>query len=268
MGESILLKNGGKIQRYVLLLNQVFELTTENWEENVGRDKYVVVKFYTRWCHYCRLMAPEYDKLFDMYKDVRKDLVIARLEGSVNEDISNKYGIYSFPIIVLFKPNDLHGQGVFQGNRVANFMKIWIDSNIPEVANIEEQKKIDNSPTIASTKNETTQVFEVRIANKSVMTDEFEFFGREVDSLNQKIKKLEHEMQEIKKNFSFIDKFEDLNKKNQTETFFKENKFKLPSLVDVITYLLFLLILIALYLTVKRILKMKNSINLPIHSKV
>lgn len=207
-------------------------------------------------------MAPEYDKLFEIYKDTRKDLIIARLEGSINEEVSNKYGIYSFPMIVLYKPNDLHGQAVFQGNRVANSMKIWIDSNIPEYT---EPKKIENNTVLNNIKNETLP-YEVQIANKSVMTDEFEFFGREIDTLNQKIKHLENEMLEIKKNFNSSSINEDIKKDLSKKI--KGTIFNTPSFLDILTYFSILLIAIALYLTIKRFVKMKQQNSLPIHSKV
>ena len=48
----------------------VVELTSGNFDEIVGKEKYVVVKFYTKWCRYCRIMAPEYEKLYEDYHKV------------------------------------------------------------------------------------------------------------------------------------------------------------------------------------------------------
>jgi thiol-disulfide isomerase/thioredoxin len=247
-------------------------LSTNNWEEHVGKDKYVVVKFYTRWCHYCRLMAPEYEKLFDLINGNREDIIVARIEGSINEEISAKYGIYSFPLLVLYKPNDLHAQAVFQEQRIAPLMKAWIDNNAPPL--VVAKKQII---TKSEFKNETIdKPFEVVGFEKKEMTNEIEFFGKEIESLKTKISSLEQEMQQIKSDIN--NKLSGV--KNQVEVksssqepqtekmVFKSEGLNSFSMIEIITYLSFVLIILALFLTVKKFWLMKQQTNLPIHSKV
>jgi thiol-disulfide isomerase/thioredoxin len=237
-------------------------LSTSNWEEHIGKDKYVVVKFYTRWCHYCRLMAPEYEKLFELVKG-REDLIIARIEGSINEEISSKYGIFSFPLVVLYKPNDLHVQAVFQEQRVATLMKSWIDTNAPPLVKPEEPKKIIiASPEI---KNQTIdKPFEVVGFDKKEMTNELEFFGKEIETLKSKISFLEHEMQQMKTDLNGTKTNEPQTEKNV----FKSESLKSLSMIEIVTYLSFVLIFLALFLTIKKFWKMKHQTSLPLHSKV
>ena len=66
-----------------------------------------------------------------MYKTKRDDIIIARIEASINEQISMRYGIYSFPMVVLFFPKDQHVHALFQGKRVADMFDMWIQANAP-----------------------------------------------------------------------------------------------------------------------------------------
>ncbi len=212
----------------------VVELTTSNFEEIVGKDKYVVVKFYTRWCGYCRLMSPEYEKLFDMYKEKRSDIVIARLEASINEEISMKYGIYSFPMVVIFHPNDLHVKDLFQGRRVASVISEWIDKNSPMIENkMLEVKKEMNFENL-------DQNMIIIKANKTEVTDEFEFIKREIITLKNRVEKLEKE----------IEGFKSLNNTLST--------YEYPKTFNIILFLGIGFTLIALLYTVKRLFFRKN----------
>ncbi len=218
-------------------------------------------------------MAPEYDKLFDMFQGNRDDVVIARIEGSINEDISNKYGVYSFPLVVLFKPNDLHVTAVFQGQRVASVMKAWVDDNAPQM----KQEQPKKQETNVEKDNKNGKPFEVGTYDKSQATPEMEFFGREMESLKVKIDGLEHEMEEMKNNYNNMQPKKIIinakgsspeNVQAQPQQNFKEKGSRFPSLVDIITYASFLLILLALLLTVKRFLQIGQQTGLPLHSKV
>ena len=65
----------------------------------MGKNYCVIVEFYTKWCQYCKLLSPEYDKLVEEYKDKRKDIIISRLEGQENSFTLQRYGIFRFPVL-------------------------------------------------------------------------------------------------------------------------------------------------------------------------
>lgn len=236
----------------------VVELTNDNFFDTVGKDKYVVVKFYTRWCGYCRQMAPEYDKLFDYYKEKRSDVVISRIEASINEDISFKYGIFSFPIVVIFRPGETHIGDVFKGQRVMTFMAEWIDKYSP-TKNEElkfKQEKIDEN------KVDQNMVIKAK-TNNTLVTDEIEFLRREVHELKVKIEKLEEELKIYKKteNESEDKKLNDSESNNLDNIKNQKLKTELEkrSLFSLVVGFAALLLVVALMLTIKRILS-KSSI--------
>jgi len=89
-------------------------------------------------------MAPEYEKVFEYYKETvkREDLEIARIEASENDDIALRYGIFSFPRVILFGPNDHRIKAVFDNRpRLLKYFTQWIDQEAPAVQVKEEEKK-------------------------------------------------------------------------------------------------------------------------------
>ena len=228
----------------------VVELTSSNFDEIVGKEKYVVVKFYTRWCGYCRLMAPEYDKLFNLYKDKREDVVIARLEGSLNEEISYRYRIFSFPMVVLFHPHEIKIKSLFQSQRLASVMSEWIDKNAPTVKS--ETEKPHNQTATDSSQEKTKSLNDKNLdenlvivkVNKTETTDELEYVKREISALKQKINSLELEINSFKNNTNLNGALANNN---------SNINFKMPSTFSVVVFVAFLFILIAAILTVKRV---------------
>jgi thiol-disulfide isomerase/thioredoxin len=248
----------------------VVELSTDDFDKVVGMDKYVVVKFYTRWCTYCRIMAPEYDKLFDIYKEKRTDLVIARLEGSINEQISMRYGIFSFPLVALFVPGDKHVKAVFQGQRVAQTIGAWIDNNAPELEKtVEEKKEVisnvynDNDKNKNSTSIlENIPIIEIKV-NQTEVTDEIDFIKREVITLRKKLEKIEIEIEEFKK----LNSTRGLNILSEEVIRIPFN-LRLPTMFEIFAISGVILILIALIFTIKKLSKGRLTITPNLHAKV
>ena len=55
--------------------SSAIDLTTTNIYKYIGKDKYVIVEFFTKWCFYCKLLFPEYEKIYNdnkRFTDLRK----------------------------------------------------------------------------------------------------------------------------------------------------------------------------------------------------
>ena len=92
------------------------------------------MEFYTKWCHYCKLLAPEYDKLAEEYKNKRKDVIISRIEGQANDFTLQRYGIFRFPVIVLFKPHSKAIYSIFQNQRTFDELNKWVNESCPFIS--------------------------------------------------------------------------------------------------------------------------------------
>ena len=169
-------------------------MTDDNYDDYVGGKKYVIVKFYTKWCNFCRMLSPEYDKLVDKFNSSRKDIIIGRLEAGSNDIISNKYGINQFPIVAMFKPGSKKIFSVFQGIRQSDHMADWINQNCPKIEIKEDNNDIRKNN---SNNNELLQINIDFINNKSQLTDKKEFIKQQFFEVKNKLDEIE---KKIKKN--------------------------------------------------------------------
>ncbi len=78
------------------LKGESFRLTGENFASTVGREKHVVVKFYTPWCMWCERMAKDWDKLFLHYKD-HSDILVSSMNCQDYEDLCSNLGVHGYP---------------------------------------------------------------------------------------------------------------------------------------------------------------------------
>ncbi len=145
----------------------------------MGKDNYVIVEFYTKWCKFCKLLAPEYDKLAEEYKNKRKDVVISRLEGNDNDFTLRRYGIFRFPVIALFKRNSKHIYTIFQRERTFEEMDKWIYETCPIIK--EKQENLN--------KNDTHNDYKINISNyeNDNLTTEDEYITNEFININKRI---------------------------------------------------------------------------------
>lgn len=178
------------------------ELTSDNFDDIVAKNKYVVVKFYTKWCHYCKLLAPEYEKLYEVYQTKRKDVLIGRIEGGANNAIIARYGIYSFPIVALFFPNEKKIMDVFRENRIAEVMDNWIERSAPKI-DLNEEIVIEMNNTNNNEKGNDTNSSDLVTnitsqLNDQEITKESEYVKQEFLALKRKICDLENEVKKLK----------------------------------------------------------------------
>lgn len=189
--------------------SKVVELTDDNFESIVGQDKYVFVKFYTKWCRYCRMMADEYEKLHNIYVEKRKDVVVARLEGGSNEKTIMKYGILSFPFLALFPPDSLKMKAVYKSKRLAEVMDEWLQQNTPTLQkkNLKyKNKQLEFIPFLNEEDfNNSTNLTEY-------ITKAFTNIRSSLNQYEEKIKKLHNNytafLDKIKKEENYMEHYE------------------------------------------------------------
>ena len=237
----------------------VVELTSGNFDEIVGKEKYVVVKFYTKWCRYCRIMAPEYEKLYEDYqKGGRKDLVISRLEAGSNEEIARRYGIFSFPIVVIFNPNSSEIASIFQGRRTAEDMNLWIDRAAPLPEGLEDESEsyvYDENVELLNNFNKTEAFHEIEEVKKNI------------DSLIERMLKLEGEIQNLKtispNGPNPIYTNNNITAKDQEKLVILQN-LRMPTVFEMVVGFGAMMTLVAVIMTFRRLIK-SRKMHLPSH---
>jgi hypothetical protein len=197
-------------------------------------------------------MAPEYEKLFDIYDSgKRKDVVIARLEAGSNEFISRRYGISSFPMVLLFSPNKSDVTAVFRGRRVAFEMSAWIEHHAPAITKIVEAPKKHKEVI-----DENNKLLDAELVK------EMEDLKKNILGLEEKIKKLEEEIVEMKhtpKNDTvFIDKTGSGDKTPKEEgKFVVLHEFSMPSGFQTLVGIGAILTVTAIVMTVRKLINQK-----------
>ena len=166
------------------------QLNNFNFDEYVGKNNYVIVEFYTKWCHYCKFLYPEYEKLVEEYKDKRKDIIIARIDGQENDFTLQRYEIFRFPVIVLFKPNDKHIYKIYQNQRIFDELNKWVNESCPPII---EDKKDRNEKDDNFTSNETFKINASDYENQNLTTEEeyitnqFIYINKRIDRIKDKL---------------------------------------------------------------------------------
>lgn len=148
------------------------ELNSAKFQEIVGKNKFVVVKFYTKWCKYCKILAPIYDEFVDYIslKEKNDTLVISRLEANSNQEIVMMYGIYSFPTVVIFGPNSPRPLSVYEGDRKIEGLWFWVFKHLPQLKRSQRVAKVlpsqtNKTPVTANSINNNPSNQGVRIVN-------------------------------------------------------------------------------------------------------
>ena len=211
-------------------------MNNDNFDEYVGKNNCVIVEFYTKWCQFCKILSPEYNKLAEEYKKKRKDIIIARLDGQDNGFTLQRYGIFRFPFLALFKPNNKQIYSIFHNNRVFDELDKWISEICPEV-NEEKEKIKDNNST-----NGSLIVNMTEIGNDQNLTTENEYIKNEFIDINKRINDLKYRLNIKSDNNHKKDK----NNKLQFE-------FEISPIFLLISFLV-ILVLFTIYSWIKNIL--------------
>ena len=71
-----------------------------NFNEIISNNNLVLVDFYAEWCGPCKMLAPIISEIKEELKD---KVYVIKVNVDEEEDLSNKFGIYSIPTLVLIK---------------------------------------------------------------------------------------------------------------------------------------------------------------------
>ena len=77
----------------------VIELDKGSFEETVKNNDFVIVDFWAPWCGPCRSFAPVYDKVSDDFGDI----VFAKVNTEVEQEIAAHFQIRSIPTLMIFR---------------------------------------------------------------------------------------------------------------------------------------------------------------------
>jgi len=106
----------------------VVVLTDSNFDGIVkDSSKNVLVEFYAPWCGHCKTLAPDYEKVANIFAS-ESDVVIAKLDATAETKKAGEYGVGGYPTLKWFPKTDKAGQDYSGGRSVDDFVN-FVNTN-------------------------------------------------------------------------------------------------------------------------------------------
>ncbi len=99
--------------------------STQEFDNLIKENRYVLVDFWATWCAPCRMVAPVIEKIADQYSG---KISVAKVDVDEQEELAIRYGIQSIPTVILFKEGRIASKEI--GVKPMSSFARMIDSNI------------------------------------------------------------------------------------------------------------------------------------------
>ena len=78
----------------------IVEINGNNFESEVlNSDKVVLADFNAQWCGPCKMLKP----IIDSIAEERKDIKVVSIDIDEEDELAEKYEVFSIPCVVVFK---------------------------------------------------------------------------------------------------------------------------------------------------------------------
>ncbi|KAL9229074.1 hypothetical protein vseg_004588 [Gypsophila vaccaria] len=121
---------------------KVIELNDSNFDSAISSFDFILVDFYAPWCGHCKRLSPELDAAAPVLAQLKKPIVIAKIDADKFRRVGDKYEIDGFPTLKVF----MHGVPTgYNGPRKADVLVRFLKKFVaPDVATLESDSDIRN----------------------------------------------------------------------------------------------------------------------------
>lgn len=84
--------------------SDVVKLTKDNFDDIIGKEKLVFVKFFAPWCGHCQAMAEDFKSAAT---ELKGTAVLGDVDATVEEELAKKYNIEGFPTLKVFADGEV-----------------------------------------------------------------------------------------------------------------------------------------------------------------
>ncbi|MFH4974982.1 hypothetical protein AB6A40_001691 [Gnathostoma spinigerum] len=127
----------------------VLELTKDNFDKTIESHKYVLVKFYAPWCGHCKALAPEYSKAAKQLHDQNSDIVLVKVDATVEKELAEKFEVHGYPTLKFFRdqvPVDYTGPREAAG--IVNWLKKKTGPSTQSIDSVDALQKLRKENTV------------------------------------------------------------------------------------------------------------------------
>lgn len=75
------------------------ELTQDNFQETIDKNKIVVIDFWASWCGPCKSFAP----VFEAAADKHANIAFAKIDTENQQELAGSFNIRSIPTLIIFR---------------------------------------------------------------------------------------------------------------------------------------------------------------------
>ncbi len=77
----------------------VMELNSENFDQTIQDNDFVIIDFWAPWCAPCRTFSPIYEKVSEKHPDI----VFAKVNTEEEQSLAVKFQVRSIPMLMIFR---------------------------------------------------------------------------------------------------------------------------------------------------------------------
>lgn len=105
-----------------MIMANVLHATQEEFSNIMKERGIVFVDFYANWCGPCKMLAPEVEKLAELYQGKIK---VLKIDVDKEPELAGRYGVQSIPTMMVFKDGKIMAREL--GYRPFQALKSMID---------------------------------------------------------------------------------------------------------------------------------------------